>query len=119
MDSADFVDPYLDPQTGILRNLVGATTREALNAAEGALTVVRAMQLMDKPPAATNDLAELREIHRRLFGDVYAWAGQLRTVDIRKPEGEPFLPVSMIERAADFAVGELRADGLLRQLERP
>jgi cell filamentation protein len=118
MDSADFVDPYLDPQTGILRNLVGAPTREALNAAEGALTVARAMQLMDKPSAATNDLAELREIHRRLFGDVYAWAGQLRTVDIRKPDGEPFLPVSMIVRAADFAASELRADGLLRRMER-
>ncbi len=31
---SDFVDPYLDPKTGILRNLVGATTSEQLREAE-------------------------------------------------------------------------------------
>lgn len=31
----DFVDPYLEPDTGVLRNKVGARTRGELAAAEG------------------------------------------------------------------------------------
>ena len=35
MDSTEPVDPYLDPETGLLRNKVGARTRTALDEAEG------------------------------------------------------------------------------------
>ncbi|MCL2422512.1 MAG: Fic family protein [Micrococcales bacterium] len=122
MDSpdADFVDPYLDPATGLLANKVGATTKVALDQAEGDLSFARLVQLVDRPPRATGDLAELRAIHRWLFQDVYEWAGQLRTVDLRKNiEGaDYFLPVSMIERAAGFAADELDTDGALRHMGR-
>jgi len=119
-DSNDFTDPYLDPQTGLLRNLVGAESKSALDAAEGALAFTRGMQLMDHPPKATGDLDELQAIHRQLFQDVYEWAGQLRTIDLRKnaPGAEYFLPVSMIERASVFAAGELRSENMLRGLGR-
>ena len=72
MDSAEFVDPYLIPGTTVLRNLVGATTNAALAAAEADLSFARATQLLDDPVPATNDLAELKAIHFRLFQDVYA-----------------------------------------------
>lgn len=116
----EFVDPYLDPETGVLRNKVGARTTAALEEAEGDLSFARLMQLMDHPPKATGDLDELRAIHRDLFQDVYAWAGQVRTVDVRKNvEGaEWFLPVSMIGRAASYAAEELRTDKHLRGLDR-
>lgn len=120
MASADFIDPYLDPRTGLLRNKVGAQTKSALADAEGALVFARLMQLMDRPVTPSSDLAELRAIHRHLFQDVYDWAGSLRTVDIRKnTEGAQFfLPVSMIDRAAAFAAGQLREDNLLRGMKR-
>lgn len=120
MASPEFVDPYLDPETGLLRNKLGARTQVALDEAEGDLSFARMMQLMDHPPKATDDLDELRAIHRHLFQDVYEWAGELRTVDIRKNvEGaEYFLPVSMIERAAGFAAAELRDDNRLRGMSR-
>ena len=94
-DASDFQDPYVDPATGLLRNLVGALTKEALNDAEGDLAFTRLVQLMDRPPAATCDLAELQAIHGHLFQDVYAWAGHIRTVDVRKnvDGAEFFLPV--------------------------
>lgn len=115
MGSAE-VDPYIDPATGILRNLVGAKTREALGTAEGDLVFARLVQLTERPPAGSGDLAELQAIHRELFQDVFDWAGELRTVDIRKQQegAEPFLPVQMIERASFFAADELRADNYLR-----
>ncbi len=120
MASTEFVDPYLDPQTGLLRNKVGARTKVALDEAEGDLSFARLIQLVDRPPKPTGDLDEFRAIHRHLFQDVYEWAGQLRTVDVRKNvEGaEFFLPVSMIGRAAGYAAEELRGDNALRGMDR-
>jgi fido (protein-threonine AMPylation protein) len=46
---------------------------------------------MDRPPKPTGDLTELCAIHRHLFQDLYDWAGQVRTVDIRtNVEGAEF-----------------------------
>ena len=117
---AEAADPYLDPETGLLRNLVGAYTKDALDAAEGDLAFSRLVQLVDHPVPATGDLDEFRAIHRHLFQDVYPWAGELRTVDMRKNvEGaEFFLPVAMIDRASMFAADELRQDHLLRGMDR-
>ena len=120
MASTEFVDPYLDPETGQLRNKVGAGTKVALDDAEGDLSFARLMQLLDRPVKPTGGFDELRAIHRHLFQDVYDWAGELRTVDIRKnAEGAQFfLPVSMIGRAAMFAEGKLHDDHALRGMGR-
>lgn len=119
-ESPDFVDPYVDPTTGILKNLVGATTQVELDTIEGDLIPVRVLRLEADPPAVTGDLVELCAIHRYLFSPVYGWAGELRTVDIRKnAEGAGFfVPVSMIERAAGFVAQELREDNYLCGFER-
>ncbi len=97
-----------------------ARTQEALDRVEGDLVPVRALRLDADPPAPTRDLAELRAIHRYLFSPVYGWAGELRTVDIRKnADGASFfVPAQMIERAADFVANELREDNYLRGLDR-
>jgi len=120
MASTDFVDPYLDPETGLLRNLVGARTDDDLVAAEGALVFARAVQLLDQQPVPSGDLSELKAIHRHLFQDLFGWAGQVRTVDIRKnsAEAEFFLPVSLIERASGFVAEQLRADNHLQGMSR-
>lgn len=117
MASTDGPDPYLDPETGVFRNLVGARTQDALSAAEGDLSFARTLELLDSPPPHTADLTELRAIHRHLFQDVYDWAGELRTVDLRK-SSDPFLPVQMIERAAHVACEELRSEKFLEGLSR-
>jgi cell filamentation protein len=119
-DTSDFTDPYLDPATAVLRNLLGAQAKADLDRAEADLASMRLVQLTVHPVKASGDLGELQAIHRHLFQDVYAWAGQLRTVDIRKNvEGaEFFLPVAMIERASAFAAGELGSENMLRGLDR-
>lgn len=120
MASTEFVDPYLDPETGLLRNKVDAQTKIALDKAEGDLSFTRLVQLMDHPAKPTGNLDELRAIHRHLFQDVYDWAGEVRTVDIRKnvAGAQFFLPMSMIDRAAGYAEVELRADNDLRGMSR-
>lgn len=120
MASTDFVDPYLDPETGLLRNLVGARSDAELVAAEGALVFTRAVQLLDHPPRPTGDLAELKAIHRHLFQDLFDWAGQIRSVDIRKnAEGsEFFMPVSLIERGSRFVAEQMHAVNDLERMTR-
>lgn len=120
MDSPEVSDPYLIPGTNVLRNLVGATTVEILAAAEADLSFARALQLLDSPIPSTNDLRELQSIHRHLFQDVFEWAGQVRSVDVRKnvPGAEFFLPHGYIEHAAALCFAELAADEFLAGLPR-
>lgn len=117
---SEFVDPYTDPTTGILRNLAGATTQGGLDQIEADVVEARTVDLPKQTIKTTGDLIELRAIHRYLFQDVYDWAGDLRTVDIRKNvEGaEYFVPVSLIERAATFTATELAEDNQLRGMSR-
>lgn len=72
-------DPYCYPETSVLRNRLGLMNEDALNEAERALSEVAASEIeFDLPPY---DLAYLQRIHRKLFGDVYEWAGEIRSVD--------------------------------------
>lgn len=117
----EFVDPYLDPATGLLRNRIGATTREALDSAEADYGLARTAELIDRQVKMTGDIRQLTAIHRRLFQDVYDWAGELRTVDMRKgsdPAAEFFMPVSRLQSGAGFAFQELADDKQLRGLPR-
>lgn len=76
----EFVDPYVDPETGALRNLVGARTYDDLARAEGELASLRMGELIERGglhPAGTLD--DFCQIHHALFQDIYEWAGRIRT----------------------------------------
>lgn len=120
MASPEFVDPYLIPGTNVLRNRVGATSTAELAVAEADLSFARALQLLDSPVPATNDLRELKRIHRHLFQDLYDWAGQLRSVDVRKdvPDAEFFMPWSYVDNAAAICFMALAEERLLVGLSR-
>ena len=77
-------DPYLDAASGVLRNRLGITDAATLEQAEAALVATRSYELSQAPLKGRFDLAHLQAIHRYLFGDMYDWAGQLRTIDISK-----------------------------------
>lgn len=111
-------DPYLDPDTSVLRNLTGASTWEQLEQDEGDLVEARAVQLAESPVPVTGDLAHLQAIHAHLFQDVYEWAGQPRTVEISKHNGDQFMISSRIGTGAEYAFGELAQDNMLGGLDR-
>ena len=111
-----FVDPYIDLRTGVLRNLVGAGTWDELRNAEGELVAMRTSEfLRELPLEPTGTLDDLRLIHRWLFRDVYDWAGEVRTIEIRKAgEGAQFfLPSANIPRGIAWARSELEKDDFL------
>lgn len=115
---SDFVDPYLDDETGILRNLLGAKTGDELKDLEAQIVFANELELEEVGVRRTSDLVELLAIHRQLFGNVYDWAGTIRTVDIKKDtkNAEFFLPVSKILSASEYVFGELNREHCLQGL---
>jgi cell filamentation protein len=109
-------DPYTDPITGVLRNKLGLETAEELAAAEREITHAALILLRESPVRPTYDLPHLCTIHRRIFGDIYEWAGQIRTVSIAK--GSPFCLPQYIESSSAGIVRALGNENFLRGLER-
>jgi cell filamentation protein len=115
-----FVDPYIDQTTGLLRNLLGATTDEELAEREAQIVFANQLELESVSIPRTNDFSEVLLIHEQLFKDVYEWAGRIRTVDIKKSEegAEFFLIVSKITDAANYVFGELAKESYLKGLDK-
>jgi cell filamentation protein len=79
-------DPYLDPRTGVLRNRLGLVDAEELRSAEADITAAELFRMEVTPSLGEGhfDLTHLRALHAQIFGEIYSWAGKLRTVDIAK-----------------------------------
>ena len=107
--------PYVYPGTPVLINLFDIRKGDVLERVVDALAGLRGEQLDTGTQAGSFDLAHLCTMHRTLFQDVYAWAGELRTVDTEK-QGQDFLPAADISlefmRLHEALVGE----GYLRGL---
>ena len=89
MSDRDYCYP---PDYIVLRNKLDIRNAPALEAAERELV---AQRLLEPVPTGDFDLAHLKAIHRHLFQDVYAWAGEVRTVEIAKGESR-FQPRRLI-----------------------
>jgi len=109
-------DPYTDPVTGVLRNKLGLRTPGELGAAEREITHAALIFLKESPVSPSYDLRHLCAIHWRIFGDIYDWAGQLRTVAIAK--GSWFCLPQYIEPSAAEIFRALHGEDLLRGLPR-
>lgn len=99
-DSYHYIDPdfaYTDPTTELLRNLQGITDPDVLVFVESAAVTKRLQELYDNP-IRISGVDCLFKVHRLLFQDIYAWAGEKRTVEISK-DGKQFFPVSHFNNA--------------------
>ena len=113
---SNFIDPYIDLETNILRNLVGATSYTELHQIEADLVTMAEISLEKIPH--TRDLLELQRIHKYLFDRIYDWAGELRTVNIRKGSAEYFLDYNFLENGAQFVFDELRQKDYFQRMKR-
>jgi cell filamentation protein len=109
-------DPYRDPASGVLRNLLVITNPAELAETEAALSASRLIDLELRRLPGTYDLDHLRAFHRYILGDVYAWAGELRTVSISK--GSLFCLPQHLESYGSDIFGRLAAADRLRGLTR-
>ena len=100
-------DPYLRP-SGILHNTLGIDDPVVLTRVE-ANAVLRSCVILFRRPdvmLATWDLRHLQRLHRLLFGSIYPWAGDLRTIDIAK-DTTRFANAEYLQAAAADTFGRL------------
>ena len=78
-------DPYLYEDIPVLRNLPGMKNSEELKQAEGDLTKM-SMGIVYAREYEKFNTETLCDIHRTIFGALYEWAGEFRTIPIIKSE---------------------------------
>ena len=102
--------PYLIPGTSVLRNSFGADDHEMLADLEFVATAGRMAgwhgRLADGD--VTTDDLDTRALHRRLFCDVYEWAGSYRVCELRLGD-EVFARQSSVQRRMGRIEGAARA----------
>ena len=91
-------DAYCYPGSTVLRNKLDIRDETTLSEAEQQLTAIAADNVEFNPPPY--DLAYLQNIHRRLFSDLYEWAGELRTVGMAKQDTRFCQPAFMAREAS-------------------
>lgn len=107
---------YCYPNSNVLINKLNIHDTDKLLEVERKLTMLRLMDLLEKPISGKFDLEHLRNIHKYIFQDIYPWAGKIRTVDIAK--SNMFCKVQFIEMQAKEIFGKLQKDDYLKQLSK-
>lgn len=82
--------------TTCLINKLDIRDEEELASVEAALTLANIGLLEQEPLEGRFDFAHYRAIHKFLFGELYDWAGEIRTVNLAK-KGTQFVPANEIE----------------------
>ena len=106
---------YCYENSSVLRNKLGIIDAKALRIAEREIAAVRILEAERTPIRGKLDFKHLCDIHRYIFGDIFAWAGKLRTVNISK--GNPFCNADVLDIYGSELFGKLKAENYL--LETP
>ena len=104
-------DPYKYPGTEVLRNRLDIRDARTLQAMEAELTAAR---MRGPLPEISMTPEGYQDLHRHLFQDVYPWAGEYRTCNLRKSlwfEEATTIKARMVEQ-----FGRLNAEGNLKGL---
>lgn len=107
---------YCYPNSDVLINKLNIHDSDKLPEVERKLTMLRLMDLLEKPVTGKFDFEHLRNIHKYIFQDIYSWAGKIRTVDIAK--SNMFCKVQFIEMQASELFRKLQNDDYLKRLSK-
>jgi len=107
---------YCYENSNVLRNKLGITDGDALRAAEREIAAVRILEAERSPIRGKLDFKHLCDIHRYIFGDIFEWAGKLRTVNISK--GNPFCNADVLDIYGTELFGKLKAERYLLDISK-
>jgi cell filamentation protein len=110
-------DPYIDFETGTLKNILEITSEEELAEAEANITYAVIASIPEESALGEFNLEHIQNIHWELFNAIYDWAGEIRTVEIYKGSTR-FANADMIVRAAATLFSDLHDEILLKSLPR-
>jgi cell filamentation protein len=109
-------DPYVYPGTDVLRNSRDVRDPQRLDVVEAEITTVALARISKTPLPGSYDLDHLRAFHRRIFGGIYPWAGEIRTVQITKG-GDLFAMPQHIESYLSVVLTKLPDENYLRDMD--
>lgn len=94
----------------VLANKLGLSDPAELQEREYQITTAKTLDILDCTPPKVLDFAYLLSLHAALFGDIYDFAGKIRTVNISKPDSPvPFCYCDFIQPEADRIFSELKS----------
>lgn len=79
-------DPYYYDDVPVLKNLLNIKDAAKLDVAESSITAVRIASVETATHNLPFDFSRLQAIHRHIFAPIYKWAGEIRKINIEKPE---------------------------------
>ena len=103
---------YCYQDSCILKNKLGIKNEEQLEEAERNITALRILQLKTGELRGEPNFKYLCKIHKHIFGDIYSWAGKIRTVDISK--GNMFCNSQFILENAEDIFNRLKKENYLQ-----
>ncbi|WP_125614498.1 Fic/DOC family protein [Specibacter cremeus] len=111
-------DRYTYPGTEVLINIPGYRDQALLDLAEKDLAEIGLARLRVHPIPGHFNLPHLQAIHRRLVGDLYEWAGEIRTTDTQAMgTGVPYCRPEFIQEFAREVFAGIAKDKLLAGLD--
>lgn len=109
------IDPYVYPNTNILKNNFKLIDQDKLNQIERLYSTSRLTEIKEDPIVGNFDLKHLQKIHQYIFQDVYEWAGKIRTVDIAK--STLFCPIQNFDNYQTDIFNKLKKEKYLTNLD--
>lgn len=109
------VDSYLYKGTNVLINKLSIRDLETLNQAEADFTVQRLVTVDDEVDIKEFDFEHMKKIHKHIFQDLYHWAGEIRTINMRKAE---FVLDGMSVEYSDFSLIKADIEKAINKLNR-
>lgn len=106
------------PGTTVLINKLGLQNQDALDEVETVAVALRSIEIESEQSDAPFTFDFYCNLHKRLFGDLYEWAGELRTIDISK-KGTAFYPASSLNELGNAKFDRLQKMNEFRSLDRP
>lgn len=101
-------------------NKLGLSDADELARVEYDLTAHATQAIINSPTPQKFDLNLFLDLHRRLFSNIYDFAGKFRTVNIAKPDSPvPFCYADFLPGEADRIFTELAKDQYLVGLDQP
>lgn len=106
---------YCYPDSSVLRNKLNLRDADLLRRVEADLSGVRQTEIFYSPVAGRFTPTHLCRIHRKLFGDIYPFAGHFRREDIAKGSTR-FLAYFQIKEKLQTLLNELKRERWLTDL---
>lgn len=105
------------PGTTVLINKLDLRSQESLDQAEKIAISLRSVELESRGNSEPFTFAFYCSIHKHLFGDIYEWAGELRTVDLSK-KGTHFCQAKDIQQTGSAMFARLQKENYFQGMSR-